>query len=476
MKILFVSAEVAPFAKVGGLADVAGSLPRALSDLGHDIRIAMPAYRMVLDDPRWHVTPLTQIHVQIREHCSEEAGIRETNLASIPVYLVGPEQFSKCDRSETIYSPDVEAYILFAHAVLQLCADQDWLPDIVHCNDWQTGLIPVLMREKAGWNSAAIYTIHNLAYQGEFEPELIHRTGLPEDLFDMHRLETYGQFNFLKAGCAYADQVNTVSPTYSREIQTPQYGCRLEGLMAHLSRAGRLRGILNGIDLDAFNPETDPDIASNFSAQDPRGKTQCRAALLKDLGLEDDQGNPIMSVVSRLSSQKGIDLILDIAEDVLSLPGTLIIQGLGDPGIAERLRVLQAAHPSKVCFIERFDEILARRIYAGSDMFLMPSAFEPCGLGQMIAHRYGTIPIARHTGGLADTVFEPENGFVFQLNEAGELLLATERACKAFRSEVWPTLVQRAMRTDHGWSSSTREYEAMYAQAIEARQAARAAS
>lgn len=471
MKVLIVSAEVAPFAKVGGLADVAGSLPKALAELGHDVRVAMPGYRMALASGPRLIAKDVVVETGGRR---KPADLYEGAISgSVPVYMIAADEwFAASDRSEAIYQPGADQHVFFAQAVIESCEALDWIPDVVHANDWHTGFVPVLMRERAGavWDeTAAVFTIHNLAYQGEFGADIIQRAGLDPRLFNMHQLETFGQVNFLKAGCVFSDMVNTVSPTYAREIQTPEYGCRLHGLMSHLAQRGRLRGILNGIDTELFDPAADPATAAPFDASDLGGKSECRRMLLRELGLPEDLAGPVMGIVSRLSEQKGIDLVLDAAHAIGSMGAALVVQGLGDGALAARLNALQAAAPNSVRFIEKFDAAMAQRIYAGSDLFLMPSRFEPCGLGQMIALRYGAIPVVRRTGGLADTVLEPGNGFVFDEPDSGALLDALQRAYRAFAGGQWQELVKHAMRADFGWGRSARDYEAMYEDALRAR-------
>ncbi len=282
---------------------------------------------------------------------------------------------------------------------------------------------------------------------------------MPRSLFNSNQVEAYGRVNFLKAGGIFSDRVNTVSPNYAKEILTPQYGCRLDGMMRHLAQQGLLSGILNGIDTDVFNPVTDPDLPYHFSAEDPSNKAKCREALLKELKMKPIEGAPVIGMVSRLSSQKGMDMVLESAESMLSLPTQLIVQGLGEPLISEGFRHLEKRFPKQVRFIERFDAPLAQRVYAGSDAFLMPSAFEPCGLGQLIAMRYGTVPVVRATGGLADTVFDCHNGFVFQHQAPMEMLAAIERM-HAGLLEAAP-LVGDSIRPGHarrlGWAKSAAE-------------------
>lgn len=471
-RILFCTAEVAPFAKVGGLADVAGSLPQALTARGHEVIVAAPAYEMILQ----HYAPQRTFSflVRVNPWWTAEVLVQEVVAEGLRLWLIdGPGFFAGVTRSELIYSPTRDAYLFFAQAALQACEEDNWIPDVVHAHDWHMGFIPVLIKETRGkaWdNVASCFTIHNLAYQGEFGFDTLDAAGLPHRLFNLHALETYGNVNFLKAGCAFADRVNTVSPTYSQEIQTPEFGCRLEGLMQHLAENGRLRGILNGIDVRRHNPANDPDLPAHFSADDPSGKADCRVALHKELGLDPDPSAPILGMVSRLSSQKGFDLIISIANRIVGMGVRLVVQGLGDPWAAGELRRLQDAYPERVRFIEAFDAPMAQRVYGGSDIFLMPSAFEPCGLGQMFAMRYGTVPVVRKTGGLADTVTEGETGFVFDNKDAEALYEAISRAVRTYRSpDHWQTIVQNCLTQDWSWTKSAVAYEEMYDDALKAR-------
>lgn len=474
-RILFVSAEVSPFAKVGGLADVAGSLPKALRDQGHDITVIMPAYQMVLDDPRWEISTVAEaITVNINSRWKVDAFVKETWMDGVRVLLIGgAEFFTQAKSSEQIYMPGIEQYLFFSEAVLQISKALQLRPSIVHCNDWQTGFIPVLMREKyaVAWSHvSSIFTIHNLAYQGEFDLDVLDQLELSRRLFNSQQLETWGRVNFLKAGCVYADQVNTVSPRYAGEIQTPAFGCKLEGLMVHLSDQSRLSGILNGLDLEFFNPEVDPAIPTPFSTGDLSGKITCKARLQSELELPVRPNIPLMGIVSRLSNQKGLNLVLEIILKLSQLPGQLIVQGLGDPAIADKLRELSGQYPETLRFVEEFNADLAQRVYAGCDMFLMPSAFEPCGLGQMIAMRYGTVPIVRQTGGLADTVFEGDNGFVFADSSSDELWDAVERANNAFADRTkWGLYIATGMTSDFSWKVSAEAYAALYSKAAGSR-------
>jgi starch synthase len=472
MKILFVSVEVAPFAKVGGLADVAGALPKALRRLGHDVRIAMPLYKMIEDDPRWTVRPcIDDLKVTMNRQWSKQAIVKETDLEGVPVMLIGTDEwFPLSVDSATVYQPGGMQHLFLSQAILAACDELGWIPDVIHCNDWHTGLLPVILREKAkgAWEGvASIYTIHNLAYQGDFGVEVLDALDLPRSLFNSNQVEAYGRVNFLKAGAVFSDRVNTVSPNYAKEILTPQYGSRLDGLMRLLAQEGRLSGILNGIDTEVFNPETDPDLPAHFSAADPSNKAKCREGLLKELKMKPIEGAPVIGMVSRLSSQKGMDMVLESAQSMLSLPTQLIVQGLGEPNIAEGFRLLEKRFPKQVRFVERFDAPLAQRVYAGSDAFLMPSAFEPCGLGQLIAMRYGTVPVVRSTGGLADTVFDCVNGFVFQHQAPMEMLAAIERMQTIFgNSKRWAEIQSAGMHADFGWEKSALKYVDLYDEAI----------
>ncbi|MBI5708323.1 MAG: glycogen synthase [Armatimonadetes bacterium] len=478
MKILFVSAEVSPLAKVGGLADVAGSLPKALAELGHDVRVIMPCYGMIEAQHALKLDPLNgTFTVGTGWHWERTVHLSELNLGTVPIWLVGGhERFASAASSQEVYQSGFEQYAFFSMAVLAACKRTGWMPDVVHCNDWHTSLVPVLMREgaDASWDSvASIYTIHNLAYQGIYGHDVLDFVGLPQSLFTWDKLETFGAFNFLKAGVVYSDQVNTVSPTYAEEILTPEYGCGLWGLMRHLKERGRLSGILNGIDRHEFNPASDPALPANYSAANREGKAICRAELLREIGMEPIPGVPLAGIVSRLSNQKGMDLLLAALDEVVALPMQLFVQGVGDPWLADQFDQAARRYPNHVRFAERFDIVLGQRAYAGCDLFLMPSAFEPCGLGQMIAMRYGTLPVVRKTGGLADSVTDGVNGFVFEDSSPAALAQALARAGAAYRKKArWNEMQRAAFGADYGWGESARKYETLYERAVASRNVA----
>ncbi len=482
LKILIVSAEVAPFAKVGGLADVAGALPKALARMGHDVKVILPLYKMIETDPRWNLKVIgDDFDVHVNPNWVKRSHLKEVVHEGVTFQFVGTDDwFVHSVDSQSLYQPGGDHHLYFSCAVLKAMEHQNWIPDVVHGNDWHVGLLPVIMREKSGshWDKvASVYTIHNFAYQGEFGTEVLDKLDLPYHLYNSDQLETWGNVNFMKSGMVFADRVNTVSETYAREIQTPEFGCALEGLTQHLSKRGMLWGVLNGIDMDTFDPSTDVDLPANFSAADLAGKAVCRAELMKEIGLEPIEGAPLFGIVSRMSRQKGLDLIMEAAPELFKLPIQLVIQGLGEPLIMEGLRELERQYPKHFRFLERFDAPLAQRVYAGSDAFLMPSKFEPCGLGQLIAMRYGTVPVVRATGGLADTVHDAQNGFSFKEPTAVQLLATVKRCLKTWKKpEEWHKLQLHGMHGDYGWHGPAKRYEAMYNEAISSRQTSEAMS
>lgn len=472
MKILFITAELAPFAKVGGLADVAGSLPKALQDQGHEVIIFMPGYGLLLDSPLAKTTPkIEPFYVRVNHSRFVPGTLNESKFEDLTIWSVtGEVNFLRAVTSPDVYSFHRDDYLYFAQAALEACEETGWMPDVIHCHDWHTGFLPPILRTLRSdkWeNIPSVFTIHNLAYQGEFGFDTLDAVGLPHDLYHPERVEAYGSVNFLKAGTAFADQVNTVSPNYAHEIQTPEFGCRLDGHMRHLHAHGRLHGILNGIDPTVWNPQTDPAIPGHYSATDVSGKAINREALVARADLTLAENRPIFGMVTRLSNQKGFDLLLAAADRLFASGASLIVQGLGDPWSAGELRRLEAENPGRMKFFEMYDADLAQLVYAGCDAFLMPSAFEPCGLGQMFAMRYGTVPVVRHTGGLADTVFEDHNGFVFQDQTGEDFACAIERAVTAYQKpEVWKNLQLAGMTTDFGWEKSALEYTKLYKLAI----------
>lgn len=474
LKILFVSSEVSPFAKTGGLADVAGSLPQALVEMGHDVRIAMPKYKFV-DCP---METRFDFPVLIADR-KETAIIRESHLEAkvgdfyqkVPVYFVDNYQYFDRDSLYCFFD-EAERFAFFCRAVIEMLPGLDFKPDVIHCNDWQTGPISVLLKEQYAiipfyQNIATLLTVHNLHYQGNYPKDCLELLGLTEEYFHPDKLEFFGEVSYLKAGLVYADIINTVSKTYAQEIQTPEYGERMDGLMR--KRSHDLYGIVNGIHYCEFDPLTDSCIMTNFDHQSVEKKKENKYALQKTMHLPVGD-MPMVGLVSRLVDQKGLDLLEEIFGEFVKNDVQFVVLGSGDKRYENFFKDMAKRHPEKVAAYIGFNAPLAQQIYAGCDMFLMPSRFEPCGLGQLISLRYGTIPIVRATGGLADTVtnYDPVtkkgNGFVFKAYIAGNLLNAIQRALSVYGGETdqWTDLVRGALQSDISWSVSAKEYIKLY--------------
>ncbi len=480
MKILLVASEVTPFAKTGGLADVAGALPQALAGLGHDVRIFMPWYHAVSEQHPATETLKLALKVEI-DGLRRSAGVRRGCLGDIPVYFLDyPEFFQRQGLYGTPagdYPDNAWRFGLFCRAVLDALPQLDFQPDVLHLNDWQTGLIPVLLRSElkadpfyAG--TGTVMTIHNLGYQGLFPPETLAELGLDPALFHMEGLEYYGRLSFLKGGLLFADRITTVSPTYCEEIQTAPFGHGFEGILQ--KRRKDLAGILNGIDCRQWDPERDPALAAPYSAAHPEGKERNKQALQGRLGLDEDERLPILAMITRLATQKGLDILEAAWPRLLRRPLQFVLLGDGEQQHREFFKKLQNRYRGRISITLGFDDSLARQIYAGSDLFLMPSHYEPCGLGQLIALRYGSIPLVRRTGGLADTVRDADqepggNGFVFGPPTADALLRALDRALRRYRdASGWSRLVAGALREDFSWERSAGRYVEIYQQAREA--------
>jgi len=484
MKVLFVAPEVVPFAKTGGLADVAGALPKAMAEIGHEVRLVMPRYRAV-DPKTFHLKDIrTRVRVSLGPK-TVDGSVLATVIpgTTIPTYCI--DQPLLFDR-EGLYQdhgvdfPDnLERFSFFAQATLEAIERLAWQPDVIHCHDWQTALVcaHVAMKRAADprWQPAVtLLTIHNLAYQGLFPAEAFPLTGLPKQTFGIHGVEFYGKVNCLKAGLVYADMLTTVSPTYATEIQSREFGCGLEGVLQ--SRREDLVGILNGIDPEEWNPRTDPHLAARYGLDELAGKSLCKLALQKRQRLPERHGL-VIGMVQRLAEQKGIDLFVQAAEELLQLPVQVVILGTGDPVYHEQLTALTTRFPDVLSVTLGFDNALAHQIEAGVDAFLMPSRFEPCGLNQMYSMRYGTVPIVRRVGGLADTVTDvsPEavsadgaTGFVFEEYTPQALIHAVKRAVAAFQDQtLWSRIVRTGMQRDFSWNHSAQEYVRVYDRALQ---------
>ncbi|OHC61786.1 MAG: starch synthase [Rhodocyclales bacterium GWA2_65_19] len=473
MKVLFATSELSPWVKTGGLGEVAGTLPAALRALGLDVRVLVPAYpEMLRSFP--HAEEIARPHglggllstPTLRQALAPDG--TPLLLVDYPPYFnrpgnpyLGPEGRDWLDNHLR--------FGLLSRVAAWLGSDANtlaWQAEIIHCNDWQTGLAPAYLRYLPGPRAKSLFTLHNLAFQGLFDHASLFELGLPDGAWHLDGVEYYGFLSFLKAGLQLADAITTVSPSYAREIQTDAEGMGLAGLLRH--RSERLSGILNGIDTQAWNPATDPHLFRNYSARNLDAKADNKTGLQRQLGLQQRTDLPLLAVVSRLTEQKGLDLLLEVAPQVLKLPAQLAVLGTGTLALEQAWAALAQRHGGQCTVTVGFNEELAHRIEAGADIFVMPSRFEPCGLNQMYSLRYGTPPVVRATGGLADTVIDAAdqkhgNGFVFGPATADALLQALQRATAAWRDPVrWRALQKRGMARDSSWAEAARQYVALY--------------
>lgn len=508
LRCLYAVSEVAGFAKTGGLADVAAALPRALAERGLDIAVIMPLYRSVRQSG--HALEPTGLSLEIPIGPRIVQGtIFRTFLpgSTVPVFLIdqpgyfdrddpakgsGLYQRTLPDGKKADYSDNCERFVFFSRAILEAVRLLDYWPDVLHCNDWQTALVPVYLRSLYGQNSPlavrpryqairSVLTVHNLAYQGVFWHLDMPLTGLPWKLFNYEQLEFYGHINFLKGGIVFADVITTVSPMYAREIQTPYFGCGLQGVLAQRSR--KLHGIVNGVDYSVWNPATDPHLPARYSAENvTAGKALCKQALQRRYGLLEKPRTPLLGMVSRLVDQKGLDLLLPAAKTLVSgepkaTDVQLVVLGEGEPTTHDKLLDLRGRYPDKIGVTIAQDEELAHQIEAGADIFLMPSRFEPCGLNQLYSLKYGTVPVVRATGGLADTVVDatPENlaagkasGISFLAYTPEAFLEAIHRALDLYSNhpDRWLALQKTGMSQDWSWNHAAAEYESLYSAVV----------
>ncbi|WP_274650415.1 glycogen synthase GlgA [Paenibacillus humicola] len=471
MNILFAASEAVPLVKTGGLADVAGALPAALGGRGADARVILPKYGSIPPElaERFETIAVFKVRLGWRE---QYCGLLKADVDGVVFYLIDNEFYF---RREGLYGygDDAERFVFFSMAVCEALFHLDFRPDIVHCHDWQTALVPFLLKTRYAYepvtrDALTIYTIHNLHYQGVFGKKLLQDlTGVGDDLFDGPAgLEFYGAGNCMKGGIQYADMLTTVSPSYAEEIQTERYGEKLDGLIRW--RAGDLRGIVNGIDTASFDPMNDSALDTPYRGSLVR-KRKNKLVLQRELGLRESETTPLIGIVSRLTGQKGFDLIGPILEELLQEDVQLAVLGSGEARFEEMFRSAEARHPGRAATWFGFNDRLARRIYAGSDLFLMPSLFEPCGLSQLIALRYRSVPVVRETGGLKDTVtayneFTGEgNGFSFAGANAHDLLYTVRRALSFYRDgEAWQRIVDNGAREDLSWSRPAKAYMALY--------------
>ncbi|MEX0602081.1 MAG: glycogen synthase GlgA [Bacteroidota bacterium] len=483
LNILFVSSEVEPFAKTGGLADVSSALPKAIKELGHEIRIMMPRYRFISE---WKfklhdIIRLKEIPVPVNN--SIEIGNVKSSFISnlkdkVQVYFLDHQKYFGRDGiyqspvGKKDYKDNDERFIFFCRGVLETLKRLGWQPDIIHCNDWQTGLIPGYLKtiyaDDPFFKSVrSVFTIHNMAYQGAFPSDSFAKAGLPKELFHAEGVEAYGKFNFLKTALTYVDRITTVSEKYSKEIcSSPEYGAGLEGLLTH--RKKDLCGILNGIDYQVWNPATDDSIYRKFDAKSLEAKVDNKKALTAKFRLPFNESVPILGAISRLVEQKGFDLVLEMLDDLMKQDVQFVLLGDGEPKVEKKFEALQKKYPQKIGLFFGFDEELAHLVEAGSDMFLMPSRYEPCGLNQMYSMRYGTVPLVRATGGLDDTVEDyaeggKGTGFKFDKFDSKELLKTIQRALKVYHQpEEWKKLMRNGMARDFSWENSAKKYVNLY--------------
>ncbi|HEY5974552.1 MAG TPA: glycogen synthase GlgA [Geobacteraceae bacterium] len=479
MKILMISSEVAPFAQTGGMADVTASLAKALKRLGHDVRLFMPSYRCV----QKLGVPLRKarksVEVPIGEMVSK-GYLRQAYLDDVPVYLLeSKEYFDRDDlygTSDGDYPDNHRRFAFFCRGILEVLKKLDFRPDLLHCHDWQTALVPIILRyehhsDAFFANTATLFTIHNLAYQGVFPRTALEEMGLNKTCYRIERLEFFGQLNLMKGAILTSDLLNTVSESYCREIQTPEAGCGLDGVLS--IRSGQLSGILNGLDTEEWDPASDQRIFKQFSPDSLAAKAINKKGLQKLLGLEVNPDVPLIGIVSRLVEQKGLNLLEQLLPRLAGEELQLVILGSGDSGISQRLSSF-AKQSRNFSFNLGFNPELAPKIYAGADMFLMPSHFEPCGISQMIALRYGAVPVVRRTGGLGDTVTEERvgnrqpNGFTFDDYTPEALWEVIRRALEAYRNKAkWRKLMRSGMVCDFSWLHSARRYEELYRRCLE---------
>jgi starch synthase len=485
MRIVFASAEVSPIAKTGGLGDVAGSLPKALAKLGHDVVVVMPYYRQAR---QWFekngivpypAAPTTTIHWA---NWSFEATFLRTTLpgTDIPLILVANDYFFERDQIYATrhdgFDDFFHRYTFFCRAVIRACELLDIQPDILHCHDWHTALLPIYLHSGLRGhypfaNTRSVFTIHNLNYQGNAGVDAFPLTGLHARYLGPDALEHFGQLNPMKGGILFSEQVTTVSPNYAREIQTGAFGAGLDGLLR--LNAHKLTGIVNGIDVEEWDPSTDP-LVPHYSAANLRGKATAKRRLAKEAGLRYAAKTPIFSVISRLVDQKGFQLLIPILGKLLEAGSQAVILGSGEPQYEQAFSAIAEAYPDRCRVWLGFDAALAHRIYAGSDMLLMPSIYEPCGLNQMYALRYGTIPVVRLTGGLADTVipFDGTNhsqatGFGFASADPADLYMASWLGILNFKDgPTWKALQRNGMAVDFSWERSARAYDDVYRRAL----------
>jgi len=473
MKILFAASECMPFVKTGGLADVIGALPREICKKGADIRVILPLYKAIDSAYRARMEHVLYFYINLGWR-RQYVGIEKLEKDGVTYYFVDNEQYFGRDYIYGLGGDEGERYVFFCKAVLEAMPRLDFIPDVLHCHDWQTGMMIALYKSQYKdlplyGGIKTVFTVHNLQYQGLFDiKETEELLALGDWAYTPDNLEFYGKCSFMKGGLVFADRITTVSPTYAEEILSPYYGERLDGLLR--SRQNALQGILNGIDTVEYNPENDTLIEKNYTAATFEDKKFNKAALQKELGLQEDPDCPLIGMVGRLSGQKGLDLVERVLDDIMATGAQVVVLGMGDSKYMDLFGWAQWKYAGKLAACFQMNHALSHRIYSAADMFLMPSMFEPCGLSQMIALRYGTLPITRETGGLRDTVlaYNPANGegngFTFFNYNAHDMLHVIEEAVHMYHTDrdTFTSIAKRAMTGEYGWDKSAAKYVEMY--------------
>lgn len=475
MKVLFAVSECGPFVKSGGLADVAGSLPKELKSLGTDVRVILPKYGTIDETMKKKMKKIKEFSVSVgwrNQYC----GLEELEYQGVTYYFIDNEYYFKREGLYGYYD-DGERFSFFNRAVLESLNQLDFFPDIIHCHDWHTAMIPYLLRveyySRKGYGLIrTVFTIHNLQFQGIYPKEILgDLLGLNYQYFRLEHLEFFGNVNFMKGAIVAADKITTVSPTYKQEIQTPTFGEKLDGLLK--ARDEDLVGILNGIDEDFYNPKNDQLIYQTYTSTDFKNKIINKLGIQQLFGLPERADTPLMVMISRLTKQKGIDLVKCVLDEIVQEDIQVIVLGTGDYEYEEYFKYASKIHSDKIKVHIGFNEELAHKLYAAADMFLMPSLFEPCGLGQLIAMKYGAVPIVRETGGLNDTVTSwneysrKGNGFSFRNFNAHDMLYTIRRALSFYhQKDQWETIVHSAMSMDYSWAQSAFKYNCLYAELI----------
>ncbi|HWF44487.1 MAG TPA: glycogen synthase GlgA [Candidatus Kapabacteria bacterium] len=484
--ILFLSSEVFPFAKTGGLADVSAALPQELRMLGHDVRAMMPKYGFI-GEKRQNIHLINRLQgmeFQIGNKLvvmNAKSSAILTPRTRIQMYLLESEDYYERPglyidpATGKDYPDNDERFLAYALAAFDLCKRLLWKPDIIHCNDWQSGLVPALLKsvykdDPFFTQTKTVFTIHNLAYQGNFPASTFPKLGLPQDFFTPEGIEFHGNVSYMKAGIAYADAITTVSETYAQEIRTKEFGAGMEGILTKRKRD--LYGVLNGIDVSIWDPQKDSNVIKPFSVENLAGKEECKRDLCLSMGIPYEEGRPLLGMIARLSDQKGLDLLASIMDNIIKDGAQFVLLGSGDKKYEELFSKLQKKYPDRIGVYLGFHDNLAHKIEAGSDIFLMPSEYEPCGLNQMYSMHYGTVPVVRKTGGLADTVIDIEaatrrtgaTGFTFEKYDAKAFWKALDRALQTYRNskDLWKQLQINGMKKDFSWDRSAVKYAEIY--------------